>query len=520
MRRYLRWVDWCLAHRKATVAAALAFFAASIALVPLLPTGLLPASDTGFLHVDVELPPGSSLADTLGATEAARVALAKVPDIAHVMATAGNGKKDVAADVRRGALTLVLADRTHRRSQAQVQAASREVFAGIPGARFTFGGSNDDERLELVLAGDDDAALQQSATALERELRSVPGLSNVASSASLERPEIVVRPDAERAAELGVSVDALAQVVRIATSGDFDARLSKLQLESRQLPIDVRVADGARSDLQVLGNLRVPARGAPVPLSSVASLAIESGPAEIQRYDRRRYVTLTASLSQGAALGRVLAEARALPAARHLPPGIEMSGAGNAENMKDLLSGFAIAMATGVLCVYCVLVLLFHDFAQPLTILCALPLSLGGAFAALLALGGQLNIPSLIGLVMLMGIVTKNSILLVEYAIVAMNERALGVRAAVLDACSKRARPIVMTTVAMVAGMLPIALGLGADAAFRQPMAVAVIGGLMTSTFLSLLVVPVVFSLVADVRMHVRRLRTLPGKAAVIGPPG
>ena len=496
MTYYLRAVRWCLDHRTTTLVAALLFFVGSIALVPFLSTGLLPSADTGYINVGVELPPGSSLADTLAATEISRAAVITVPGIAHVLATVGQGNRDAAGDVRRGSLTVVLAPHDQRGKKSSIESEVRRALVRVPGARFSFSSGNDDESLEMILASDNDNALAESATALERDLRSIPGLANVATSASLERPEIVVRPDAARAAQLGVSAEAMGEAVRIATSGDFDARLSKLQLDARQIPVSVRISEEPRGDLQALGNLRIPGRGVLVPISSVASLSLESGPAQIERFDRRRYIRVTASLG-AMPLGDASAAARALPAAQHLPPGVTLSDSGNAENMKALLSGFGIAMAAGVLCVYCVLVLLFRDFVQPLTILSALPLSLGGAFVALLVTRGQLNIPSLIGMVMLMGVVTKNSILLVEYALAAMRDRGLNRRQALLDACHKRARPILMTTVAMTSGLLPIALGLGADASFRQPMAIAVIGGLITSTGLSLLVVPVVFSLLA-----------------------
>ncbi len=507
MRRYMRAVDWCLSHRKSTLAGAILFFVLSLALVPLLSTGLLPSSDNGSIDVSVELPPGSSLQDTLTATEAARAALGGVRGIAHVMAVAGQGGKDTSSDLRHATMTAVLDKRALRQPKKDIEAALRNAFLQVPGARFSFASGNDDERLELILASDDDVALTESAKALERDIRELPGLSNVVTSASLERPEIIIRPDSARAADLGVTAEAIGSTVRVATRADFDARLAKLNLDDRQIPIAVQMPARFRTDMQSLSNLPVPSRSGTVPLSSVASLALESGPNEIARFDRRRYVTVTAALGS-TPLGAAVQAARALPAAMQLPPDVTLSDSGNAENMNDLISGFGLAMTASVLGIYCVLVLLFHDFVQPLTILSALPLSLGGAFVALLVTHAQLNIPSLIGMVMLMGVVTKNSILLVEYALLGMRERGLDARAAMLDACHKRARPIVMTTVAMVSGLLPIVMGIGADASFRQPMAIAVMGGLLTSTGLSLLVVPVVFSLLArDKSEKMRRPR-------------
>lgn len=432
-----------------------------------------------------------------------------IKGIDHVMTTVGDaqsvgGGQTQAGEVRRATMTLVLAPRGERPSQADIETQVRRALINVPGARFSLGVGGPGEKMSLILASEDTAALKATGQALERQLRGVPGLANVTSTASLERPEIVVRPNAQRAAEQGVTTAAIGETVRIATNGDFDAQVAKLNLDNRQVPIQVRIPDAARQDMDVVANLRVHGRNGLVPLASVADIAVESGPSQIDRYDRRRYVTVNADLG-GTPLGQALAEAKALPAAQAMPSSVKLIETGDAEIMMELLGGFGMAIVIGLLCVFCVLVLLFHDFFQPLTILSAVPLSLGGAFVALLLSKGMLSIPSMIGLVMLMGIVTKNSILLVEYAVVGIQERGLPLHEALIDACHKRARPIVMTTVAMIAGMLPIALGLGADASFRQPMAIAVIGGLVTSTGLSLLVVPVAFTYVDGLERRVRR---------------
>ncbi|MDB0572334.1 efflux RND transporter permease subunit [Ralstonia solanacearum] len=509
MTRYLGWVRWCLAHRRLTLVAAVAIFIGSAALVPLLKTGLIPPSDRGYSSVSVELPPGSSLAATRATTEAARRAMGPIKGIDHVMTMVGDaqavgGGQTQAGEVRRATMTLVLAPRGERPGQADIETQVRRALINVPGARFSLGVGGPGEKMSLILASEDTAALKATGQALERQLRGVPGLANVTSTASLERPEIVVRPNAQRAAEQGVTTAAIGETVRIATNGDFDAQVAKLNLDNRQVPIQARIPDAARQDMDVVANLRVHGRNGLVPLASVADIAVESGPSQIDRYDRRRYVTVSADLG-GTPLGQALAEAKALPAAQAMPSSVKLIETGDAEIMMELLGGFGMAIVIGLLCVFCVLVLLFHDFFQPLTILSAVPLSLGGAFVALLLSKGMLSIPSMIGLVMLMGIVTKNSILLVEYAVVGIQERGLSLHEALIDACHKRARPIVMTTVAMIAGMLPIALGLGADASFRQPMAIAVIGGLVTSTGLSLLVVPVAFTYVDGLERRVRR---------------
>jgi len=504
MRPYLAAVSWCLDHRKATMAATLAFLVASIALLPLIPTGFLPADDRSATELSIELPPGAALNTTVAVAEEVRAALGDIAGVKDVFTIVGQsgGDEDGASGVRLASMTLLLNPRGSRPSKSAIETEVRERLAKVAGARFTVGDGT--ERLELILAGSDARALAATAQSLERELREVGSLSNIASTASLDRPEIVIRPDFQRAAERGVTADAIGEVVRIATSGDFDAQMARLNLDNRQLFIRVRVADDARRDPETLGNLRVAGRDGPVPLASVAQIGIESGPSQIDRHDRERYITVTADLN-GMAQGDALAKINALPAVAAMPSGVSLDPAGGAEIGEEIAVGFATALVAGSLCIFCVLVLLFKDFLQPITILSAIPLSVGGALAALLLTGSALDLPAMIGLVMLMGIVTKNSILLVEYAILGIVERGLSRTDALLDACRMRARPIVMTTVAMVAGMAPIALGFGADASFRQPMAIAVIGGLLTSTFLSLLVVPVVFTFVDGFEQRLRR---------------
>ena len=497
MRWYMATARWCLKHRKTTLSGAVIFLAASLALVPFIETGFIPASDSGSTTLSIELPPASSLEDTLAVAGSARKAIGDVDGIAHVFATVGKAQSAgpggaQAGEVRRASLTLTLGPRNDRPSQQVIEKAVRERLLDVPGARFAIGGGGPGEKLTIILASDNAEALKASADAVEAELRDVKGLTGIASTASLERPEIIIRPDPERAAERGVTTEAIGDVVRVATRGDFDAQVARLNLDNRQVYIRARIPDAARQDIDTLGNMRVPGRDGSVPLASVASLTVQSGPAQIDRHDRLRNVTISADLG-GTALGTAQAAVANLTSIKSLPSSVKVIEAGDAEIVAELGGGFAMALVVGVLCIYCVLVLLFRDFLQPITILSAIPLSIGGAFLALLVTRSQLSVPSMIGLVMLMGIVTKNSILLVEYAVIGIRERGLPVHEALLDACHKRARPIVMTTIAMIAGMLPIALGLGADSSFRRPMAMAVIGGLITSTALSLLVVPAVF---------------------------
>ena len=526
MLTYLVGVRWCLAHRKTAVGATAAFFFGTLLLVPLLPAGFIPAQDRGFTRLNVELPPGSSVDTTLAVVEQARRAIDGVPGIRSVFATVGEGQQTSggvpqAGEVRKGTLTLSFTARSTRPTQLEIENLVRTRLEQVPGARFSLGGGGaPGEKLQIVLASDNPTALKATAQALERELRGVGYLQNVTSTASLERPEIVIRPNAQRMAERGVTTAAVGSTVRIATSGDFDADLAKLNLDARQIDIRVRFADEYRRDLSTFANLRVPGRDGPVPLSSIADLAVESGPTQIDRYDRQRYVAVNADLA-GYPLGDALAVARELPSMAGRPSSVDFLELGDVELMAELFSGFGFAMVTGILCVLCVLVLLFKDFLQPATILSALPLSIGGSLVALLVTGGSLSLPALIGIVMLMGIVTKNSILLVEYTFVGIREHGLQMHEALLEACHKRARPIVMTTVAMIAGMLPLALGFGGDASFRQPMAVTVIGGLVTSTGLSLLFVPVAFTYVLGFERRLKRLfgrKTAGGSISTLNP--
>jgi multidrug efflux pump subunit AcrB len=333
----------------------------------------------------------------------------------------------------------------------------------------------------------------------------VPGFSNVSTSASLLQPELVIRPRPDRAAELGVTTSAISQATRIATSGDVTNNLAKMNLPDRQIPIRVRLDDEARKDINQIKLLNVPSRFGPVPLMNVADVYFGAGPAQITRYDRSRNITITADRGV-IPLGEASQIARELPAMRNLPAGVRPLDSGEAEMQGRIFGGFILAMLTGVFCIYALLVLLFHDVLQPVTILSALPPSAGGAFLMLWTLGMDLSLPSLLGLLMLMGIVTKNSILLVEYAVMARREHGLNRYDALLDACSKRARPIVMTTIAMAAGMTPIAMGFSGDSSFRAPMGAAVIGGLFASTALSLFVVPVIYTLFDDLEHKVKRV--------------
>jgi len=362
------------------------------------------------------------------------------------------------------------------------------------------------------------ARLAFAAANVEREMRQLPGLGTITSSAALQKPEIVIRPDPERAADLGVTTETLGLVTRIATSGDVDTGLSKFNLDNRQIPIRVRLTDASRSDLERIKLLAVPGKAGPVPLMNVADVTLGAGPVQLTRIDRSRNISLNVSLN-GVALGDALKAVEALPSMQNLPEGVRHMRTGNARWLTEIFSQFGIAMGIGVLSIYAVLVMLFHKFIQPVTILTALPPSAGGALVALLITGNGLAINSLIGLLMLMGIVSKNSILLVEYAIMAQRDQGLSRFDALIDSCSKRARPIVMTTIAMVAGMMPVALGWAGDPSFRAPMGVAVIGGLIVSTIVSLFIVPSMFSVFDDFQQWLARKWNQPAEEDNTGSP-
>jgi multidrug efflux pump subunit AcrB len=522
---YMRWAAWCLKHRILTTLGAIVFVV--ISLVPvamgLLPTGFIPPDDFSQTQVKVSLPPGSTFEQTLAAAEQARVLVQKNKHVKLVYTAVGAGATggdpfavSGASEVRTATLTINMTPRPQRSgiSKQTIENELREAVSALPGARVTVGLGASSERYVVVLAAEDGRALSEHARVVERELRSIPGIGAVTSSASLVRPELIVRPDFARAADLGVTSAAIADTLRIATSGDYDQSLAKLNLSQRQVPIVVKLRSDARADLELLSRLSVPGARGPVMLGNVATLTMATGPAQINRYDRQRNVNFEIELNQQP-LGAVQAAAMALPSLAKLPPGVSQTEIGDAEAMSELFSSFGLAMLTGVLCIYIVLVLLFKDFVQPVTILAALVLSIPGAFLALFITKTAVSMPSMIGLIMLMGVATKNSILLVEYAIMARRDHGMTRWDALLDACHKRARPIIMTTIAMGAGMLPIALGWGVDPSFRSPMAIVVIGGLITSTFLSLLVIPVIFTYVDDlVQLGGRLFRRVSGQTS------
>lgn len=510
---YLSAVAWCLRHRGITVVTALAFFIGSLALIPLLPKGFMPPTDYAQTQVNIELPPGSTLDDTLVASERARQMLIGEKDVTNVFSLVGSNESPgginvsgQSGEVRKAKLTVLLNRRQQRdRTQQAIEVELREKLSRQIGVRITVGLQDVGNKLQLVLKSEDSVALQTTAKKLERDLRDLKNVGNVISSTSLVQPEVNVAIDFAKAADMGVTAAIIGETVRIATAGDFTQSLAKFNLAERQLPIRVKLPPSLRSDLQALGRLPVPGKNGAIMLAQVADITMNSEPAVIKRFDRLQQVTLEVELGRRE-LGDVYAEAMLLPTLKTLPSSVSLVDFGDAQMMADMFDSFSSAMIIGVLCIFAVLVLLFKDFMQPLTILTAIPLATGGAFVLLLLTGKSFSMPALIGLLMLIGIVTKNSILLVEYAIVARRDMHLPRVEALLDACHKRARPIIMTSLAMGFGMLPVALGWGADPAFSAPLAIAVMGGVISSTLLSLLVVPAVFTFVDDLKELIRQL--------------
>ncbi|WP_213604835.1 efflux RND transporter permease subunit [Pseudoxanthomonas japonensis] len=504
MTWYLRWVDAALRHRARTLWIATGLFVASLALIPLIPATFIPQSDLGRSNLSLELPTGTRLEETIAVAERARALLKDMPELKQVYTAAGSvldlGDPSTVgvADPRKATLVLDwgLAD-DRDRDQRELERDARARLADMPGVRISYVSSEPGNLLQLVLSGDDPQRLQEASLALERDLRGLPGLGSVTSSASLLRPEIQIVPNPARAADMGVSTAAIAEAARIATAGDYEQRLAKLNLPDRQVPIRVGFSEATLANPALIGQLRVPGRYGPVPLAAVADIQMGSGPSQLSRYQRQRNVTLTAELN-GRPLGEVMEQVQQLPSVKRLPPGVSFLNTGDAEVFVELFVGFMLAMAAGIVCIYMVLLLLFNHALMPLTILIAVPLCAGGAFGALLLTQNMLSLPALIGLLMLIGIATKNSILLVDYAVIAEDEHGLSQHDALIDACRKRAQPIIMTTLAMGAGMMPIALGFAGDSSFRAPMAIAVIGGLVTSTLLSLIVIPAAFTLIDD----------------------
>ena len=503
MRAYAGFLEMTLKPRLPwywlSVVGYVGILAFSVFLAGHLPSGFIPNEDASRVVLSVELPPGSTLDDTARATDDMGARLARMPEVRSVFVL-GGAKPTGAAEVRNAVVIANLVPKTERAdSQKVIEGRITELLAALPDIRAYFVNDRGERQLSVSVLGNDPAALDKGVAMIESAMRRLPGFSNVAASAGLDRPEIRIRPKFEEMARLGVSTEQISEAVRVATIGDVGANLAKFNAGDRLVPIRVELREGARGNLGLIETLMIrTASGDAVPLSTLADIGFDQGPSSIERYDRVRRVVLGADLAKGIELGEGLERVKSLPEAKALPEGVRFQEAGDAEIMGEVFQGFAMAMGAGVMMVLGLLVLLLGSIFLPLTIIFSLPLSLVGVFAALLVTNNAVSMPVVIGILMLMGIVTKNAILLIDFAVERVRH-GLSRKEAIIDAGRKRARPIVMTSIAMGAGMLPTALGVGEGGEFRAPMAIAVIGGLVASTILSLLFVPYLYLCFDDV---------------------
>jgi hydrophobe/amphiphile efflux-1 (HAE1) family protein len=530
MRQYTRLVRFTTKRwytRYSTLLVAILLSVGSVvALLVFVPGSFLPPEDSSRVSLSIELPPDAMLADTDRTTTEIYNRVKDIDGVENVFVLGGASPKGD-LELRRAAVTVLLEKLDHSlinkvvndvigrtpligeylpklppagriKPQSEIE---REIFArlrSIPDVRVTKLNDRGERDLSFNLLSNNEEDLDKAVATLEADLRRDPLLANVSPEGALPRPELQIRPRDDQMSRLGITTAQISEVIRIATIGDIDAQLAKIALDGRLIPIRVQLDRDFRTDLAAIRNLKVrTASGATVPLSSVADINYAEGPSSIKRYDRYRVVKLGADLPAGVALDTASARFREIAADADLPATVQFLESGDAEVQAEMQESFGNAMLLGLMMVLVVLILLFKDVIQPFTILFSLPLAIGGVAAALILTQNALSMPVLIGILMLMGIVTKNAILLVDFGIEMMHhgmDRTL----AMIEAGRKRARPIVMTSIAMSAGMLPSALGVGEGGSFRAPMAIAVIGGIIVSTVLSLVVVPSFFLIMDD----------------------
>lgn len=454
-----------------------------------LPGQFFPDQDSDFSRIRVEMVPGTTLEQTEAVVD-------RVGEIV-------NEQQEVEAALERinegsGQIFITLKE-DRERDSLTFERDLTPMLQKIPDARITFlnnqGGGGTGRAISVMLSGSDPEVLNNTAATLVEQMQTLDGVVAPRVEADLQRPELIITPRKELAASLGVTTASLSQMIRIATLGDIDQNAAKFSLSDRQVPIRVRLAEDARRDLDVIRNLPVPtAGGGSVPLERVAEISFGAGPTTIQRRNQARRVFVGADLGPNQAKGDAMQAINKLPIMQNLPPGVSNAPVGDDEWQQEMQSNFGYALFAGVLLVFAVLVLLYHRFVSPLVNMVSLFLAPLGGLIAIYAIGQPLSMPVFIGILMLFGIVAKNSILLIDFAIEAMAE-GKSKYDAIVDAGHKRAQPIIMTTVAMTAGMVPTALSLSGDGAWRAPMGTVVIGGLILSTLLTLLIVPAGFSL-------------------------
>jgi multidrug efflux pump subunit AcrB len=498
MAGYTRTVTWAVDHRFITVLIGVLAFAASLGGARLLATGFLPVADISRALLAIELPPGSQLADTEAVTDTIVKRLRKRSEVTSVFVDGGRIPGG-AVGVRSAGLMINFVDKSQRSlTQQQLQQAISKDLASIPDIRYWFLDENGQRNVTFIVTGNDDSTVTNVAAELATQMRRISALTNVSSGAALRRPELRIYPRRDLAVRLGVSTESLSQTIRVSTIGDVGPALAKFDSGDRFIPIRVLLDEKARADPQILEQIRVPTQGGRgVPLNALADIKFDAGPDALMRYDRQREGVVAADLVGGGALSVATKAVKDLVVMKQLPPGVTVSDGGDAELQAELFSGFGAAMRNGLMMVYIVLAVLFASLLHPLTVIFSLPLSIAGAVVALLLTSLPITTPVVIGILMLMGIVTKNAIMLVDFAVETMHT-GVDRKSAIIEASRKRARPIVMTTIAMAAGMAPSALAFGAGGEFRSPMAIVVIGGLLASTLLSLLFVPAFFTIMDD----------------------
>ncbi len=486
---------WAIHNPWKTVGIGLAVFVGSIMLATTVPSVVIPRFDNGIIQARVEIPPGTPVVEADRVLQRMSARIRENPEVIGVFSSM-NGADGSAPDAN---FFIQLTQRNERsRSAYAIQQEMRPILSEFADYRAAFvqdqGGSSGSD-ITVQFVGQDPIAVNAAADRLAAAMGQLDSLADVRSTSALRRPEIQLRPRQEDMARLGVTSAALASAIRIATSGDAEQNLPKYDLADRQIPIRVTLRPDQRSDLDALRSLPVQSTlGAPVRIDAVADVQFSLGEATIERRDRERAVTVGANVRPGTQLSTAQSEVFALPEAQG-GPGARLAAGGQTEDFAEMTASFGSAMLWGIILIYIVLVLLFRDFFQPITIMMALPLSLGGAFLGLIISNQPLSLFAFIGLLMLMGLVTKNSILLVDFAVERMHA-GMSRNAALMEAGMKRARPIIMTTFAMSGGMIPAAAGWGVDGSLRQGMGAAVIGGLMLSTLLSLVFVPAMFVLI------------------------
>jgi len=503
---YSRALTWAVRHRFLTIGAGLLFFVLSLASTQLLHVGFLPAMDNSRSTMTIDLPPGSQLADTQAATDLIVSRLRKRPEVVSVFVNGGRNPEGVEG-VRTATLIINLVPKAKRSfSQRELEHQFSKDLRDIPDLRYWFVDDDGQRNVTFIVTGQNPDTVANVASEIATQMRRLPMVTDIISTATLNRPELRIYPRRDLAVRLGISTESLAETIRVATVGDVGPALARFNDGDRVVPIRVLLDEKARADRKVLEQIRVPSmRGMAVPLNALAEISFGEGPVSISRYDPQRQARVAADLVGESSLSDASAAINALPVMKNLPPGVTVNEGGDAELQAELFGGFSAAMRNGLIMVYVVLAVLFASLQQPLTILFSLPLSVAGAIFALLLTNSAVTMPVVIGLLMLMGIVTKNAIMLVDFAVEMMRE-GVDRTTAVIEAGLKRARPIVMTTIAMTAGMAPSALALGAGGEFRAPMAIAVIGGLIVATFLSLLFVPAFFTVMDDIGGYSWRL--------------